>query len=81
VWRMNGVTVVSKTTAVANVDPNWQIYGISDFDGDGKADLLWRNDSTTSVVVWTMNGATKVGAAFVSTNVDPNWKIVPFNHQ
>ena len=26
--------------------------GAADFNGDGKPDLVWRNDSTRQVVVW-----------------------------
>ena len=35
--------------AVASV---WQIQGVGDFTGDGKADVLWRNTSTGDVFVW-----------------------------
>ena len=34
----------------------------NDFDGDGEGDILWRNTSTTAVLVWLMDGFAKKGA-------------------
>jgi hypothetical protein len=28
---------------------------VADFDGDGKADILWCNSYTDGAVLWTMN--------------------------
>src|SRR5262249_56998427 len=45
--------------AVPNI---WQVQGIGDFDGDGKSDILWRNDSG-QVYIWEMNGLNVKGRA------------------
>ena len=42
---------------VATVDPAYAIVGTGDFDGDGKADLLWRHVTTGDMWMWLMNGA------------------------
>ena len=34
----------------------WTIAGLGDFDGDGKADLVWRHTASGVVAVWLMNG-------------------------
>jgi hypothetical protein len=34
-------------------DINWWITGVDDFNGDGKADLLWRNYSTGRNAIWS----------------------------
>ena len=40
---------------------DWQIAGVGDFNGDGRADILWRN-SDGQVVEWFMNGANIIGS-------------------
>ena len=37
--------------------PGWTFAGTGDFNGDGKLDLVWQNDSSRQVVVWYMSGA------------------------
>jgi FG-GAP-like repeat len=78
IWQMNGTTALSKdlTTPYPSVDNSWKIAGTSDFNGDGKADILWRNDNG-SVETWLMNGSTVTAANLVSPNpvVDNSWKV------
>ncbi|MBP7864494.1 MAG: FG-GAP repeat protein [Acidobacteria bacterium] len=51
----------------------WPTPG-SDFDGDGKADLFWRNAVTGDNSIWLMDGAGVKGAlAFPA--VPPAWKV------
>ncbi len=40
-----------------NVPGQWAIVRQRDFNGDGKADLLWR-DTSGNVAIWEMNGTT-----------------------
>ena len=42
-----------------------------DFNGDGRADILWQNDNG-EVVVWGVNGTTVTGGGSVG-NPGPNW--------
>ena len=44
-----------------------------DFNGDGKSDILWRNDNGT-VLMWTMNGASITGNPIIGTN-PAGWQI------
>jgi FG-GAP-like repeat len=78
IWQMNGTNALSKdlTTPYPSVDNSWKIAGTSDFNGDGKSDILWRNDNG-SVETWLMNGSTVTAASLVSPNpvVDNTWKI------
>lgn len=52
--------------------------GGADFDGDGKADLVWQNEITGGLALWYMDGPARTGVVFMSPSpVTPlNWKIV-----
>ncbi len=49
---------------------------VNDYDGDGRADIHWRNASTGQNDLWQMNGA--VVGAFLTVYVEPNlaWTVV-----
>jgi parallel beta-helix repeat protein len=51
--------------------PNPTAY---DFDGDGKADIVWRNSSTGIVSVWLMNGETIASNGLLAT-IPSEWQI------
>jgi hypothetical protein len=59
-------------------EPNaaWKIVQTPDFDGDGKADILWWNASTGQVYAHLMNGTAIVAQGFVYTEPNTSWKIV-----
>lgn len=70
-WYLKGSSVIGTEIQSPNVDPVWKIcsphwfpappaksvYG--DFDGDGKADILWRNTTTGAMKYWKMDGESK----------------------
>jgi hypothetical protein len=57
VWEMNGQQVQAEGAVQhAPVTNDWQVEGIGDFNGDGKSDVLWRQDGSGQVYVWEMNG-------------------------
>ena len=47
-------------------EPDWKIVGNGDYDGDGNADILWRNSVTGQNWMYLMNGAT-IAAVRAST--------------
>jgi hypothetical protein len=60
-----GVTGTATPTAVS--------HNRNDFDGDGKADVFWRNSSGISAV-WFMNGGAFGSGAYTSF-ADPSWTV------
>jgi alkaline phosphatase len=77
IWTMNGSTVTSTATSTPTLDKSWKTVGTADFSGDGKADILWRNDVDGRVVLWTMDGTTVTTSAATSTpTLAASWKAV-----
>jgi FG-GAP-like repeat len=57
-WLMTATQFVPQVLAMSGygiVSNNWQIVGQRDFNGDGKADLLWSN-TNGATAVWLMSG-------------------------
>src|SRR5438552_17744271 len=49
--------------------------GRGDLDGDGKADILWRNSATGENYVYLMNGTAIASEGSLRTVADQNWQI------
>lgn len=79
VWRQRSTSTIAfwlmaKNTpgqftpvAGAAVSNDWMIQGTGDFNGDLKADILWRQGSSGAVSMWLMNGGTVQSAVQAGT--------------
>jgi hypothetical protein len=60
-----------------NTTPNagWKVVGVGDFNGDGKSDIVFQNQTTGQIAFWFMNGA--VYQTGISLNDYPlaGWKV------
>jgi hypothetical protein len=67
VWGLNGTAVTGGAMLNGGtvIGTDWNIAGVTDFNGDGRSDILWRNDDGR-VAEWNMNGTTIVGGGFVN---------------
>jgi hypothetical protein len=62
--------------SVSYVSSDWVIQGVGDYDGSGRAGILWRNSSTEQVYVWLMNGTTMTSSGSPGTPA-ASWQIAP----
>jgi glucose/arabinose dehydrogenase len=71
-WLMNGTTI-SAANNILTTDPAWTISHVADFNGDGKADILWRN-TNGATTVWLMDG----GSVLTTVGLlgpDASWRV------
>jgi FG-GAP-like repeat len=63
--------------ANAGADLTWKIAGVGDFNGDGRSDILWRNDDGT-VTDWVgdANGGFTANWANFHNNPGSMWQVV-----
>jgi Subtilase family/Calx-beta domain/SdrD B-like domain/PA14 domain/CARDB/FG-GAP-like repeat len=75
IYQMNG-TAINGEGAIGTVPvyQGWTIAGTGDYNGDSKADILWRNDSGLTYQ-WTMDGLNKLEEGSIR-QVDNSWQIV-----
>ena len=67
---MNGTSVIG-AASIGNPGPSWHALGTGDFNGDGRADILWQN-SSGQVVTWEMNGTSLISSNSLA-NPGPTW--------
>jgi Peptidase A4 family/FG-GAP-like repeat len=73
IWLMSGSQVL-QNGALGNVSTDWSVVGRRDFNGDGYADLLWR-DSVGDTAIWFLNG-TQVASSLSIGNIPAAWSVV-----
>lgn len=73
VWDEGYVTNNSNGKTPAPGD-EWRIAGIGDFNGDGMADILWRDSKTGALVQWTMDGKLIITGTSLGT-VKTEWDV------
>ena len=73
-WRL--LKQFGQSLQNTSADPSWQIAGVGDFNGDGRADLIWRNsDGTVTEWLGQANGGFSSNWANFNTSADPSWQI------
>jgi hypothetical protein len=77
-WLMNGTQVIGGTGYTSGqADARWAIETTGDFDGDGRADILWRNaggPDTGALFVWLMDGTSIKGATYLDP-ISIDWQV------
>lgn len=77
-WRMNDSTMVGgmALTPQAVTDLQWRIVALTDFNGDGRCDLVWQHENGL-LGTWIMNGTSMIsGPPLIPGNAPAAWRIV-----
>src|SRR5688500_13348401 len=75
-FPLNGTAILAGEGHVRTVsDMSWEIAGTGDFDGDGQADILWRNQATGENYIYFMDGKVVIGEGFIRSVSDLSWKL------
>jgi hypothetical protein len=75
IWQIDGTQVTaSGQIGSINAAGGWHFQDTGDFNGDGKTDLLFMNDTTHGVAIWQMDGTQIAASAQIGTiNAAAGW--------
>jgi hypothetical protein len=77
-WRMNGSVMVGGTSLTPNGVPDtaWKVVSLTDFNGDGRPDLVWQHDAG-ALATWILNGVVMAqGPPLLPGSAPASWRIV-----
>ena len=72
---MNGTAVTQRPIVASQVPLVWQIASLGDVDGDGKADVIWRQTQTGDLAVWIMDGTAVRQQPVIAPGVPMVWQV------
>jgi hypothetical protein len=61
IWKMNDLWLDSASEVAVQPDAGAILVATGDFNGDGKADLVWYKPTTGEVRIWTIDGSARTG--------------------
>jgi hypothetical protein len=65
---MNGTQgLAGSRDTTSQADASWQLQGLGDLNGDGRADILWRSASSGELFAWLQNGRQLSGGGSLGT--------------
>ena len=72
-YLMNGFQLLA-AQVLGNVGPEWRVGGARDFNGDGRADILFRRTSDGTLSLFLMDGFQLLSAQVIG-NVGTEWNL------
>lgn len=78
-WSVSGNVAGNKlamnSTYVGGVGTNWTIAETFDFNGDGRSDILWREQGAGQFTIWNGQGSRWAQNSYSDNSVSSDWKI------
>lgn len=77
-WYTSGVNNATITGgSFVDTTPafGWKVVGVGDFNGDGKSDLVFQNQTTYQIVIWFMDGAKYTGGVLLPLSPPAGWQV------
>lgn len=75
-WTMKNGSLSSYSLTQGHMGQEWTARsGPADFNHDGKADVLWTNNSGGNVAIWEMNGPSLAGFGIPSGHMGAEWQV------
>ncbi|MGF1566692.1 MAG: hypothetical protein ACFCVD_01215 [Nodosilinea sp.] len=77
-WIFNGTEAVRSEFFLPVPELAWTVQGVTDLDGDGRADdLLWQHTGSGRVNFWYLNGTDVIdGVIGLQPPIDPSFQVV-----
>ena len=72
---VNGATIPGGIFVNLTPAAGYKVVGVGDFNGDGKSDLVFQNQTTNQVAIWFMNGAVYTGGVLLPFVPPAGWQV------
>ena len=75
-WTSSANGVAAPGVDLGIVSGVWQVQQAADFNGDGLADILWRNTANGDAYLWTSSGGAIAAPGIDLGIVATNWQVI-----
>jgi len=74
IYMMNGTALLGSSGYIPTIPTTWTVASTGDLDGNGTADIVWRNTGTGENYAYFMNGTTVSSGGYLPT-VPTTWAV------